>query len=139
MPSWGRRCHPRMGTSETCRLCCDHFLLLSLPMCRLCRDHAFTLLTGSAGLDLPTVTKIARRAYTIECPTVPMCARKQAHIRLCGVTRTHTRQLSEKVHVHPPPSYCSYNSYGSYGSVSLYAPPPISPRVFLAGGHHQAR
>jgi hypothetical protein len=68
---------------------------------------------------------LARRAYTLDSPIVPTQGGSM------GWTRTHTHQLSEKVLVHIQPSYCSYYSYCSYGSVSLYAPPPISPHVYF--------
>ncbi len=46
----------------------------------------------------------ARRSYTLDSPTVPMGARKQAHIRLCGVLVKRDSHFRRKCScIHRPP------------------------------------
>jgi hypothetical protein len=99
MSSWGITPTHTTGTSEMCRLCCDHALL---------SIHG-----------LPTVTKIARRAYTLDNPTVPMGARKQAHIRLCGVLVKRDSHFRRK---------CSCRSIPLRHSTHVFWPEAIAAR-----------
>jgi hypothetical protein len=71
-----RRCRAGVShapTARALRRCAAYVAptssLLPILLCLPQPDHF--LLAGSAGLGLPTVTKFARRAYTIDSPTVP--------------------------------------------------------------------
>jgi hypothetical protein len=88
----------------------------------------------------------ARRAYTLDNPTAPMGARKQAHIRLCGVLvkrdslfrrkcscrsiphRHSTQELSPKVVIitsHTPQSLLNVGTVGLPIAYALRATTPL--------------
>jgi hypothetical protein len=129
--------HLYSGTSEMCRLCCNHVTTQSADRIRMAHansPHTMSMRQPCRGAnslrphpDGPHAHctshyyYLARRAYTIANPTVPMGARKQAHIRLCGVLVKHDSHFRRK---------CSCRSIPPRHSTH-----ELSPKVVIITSH----